>query len=103
MNSRQIECERVCAPRQLISMLLIFLAFVLCRPANAQSKPASSAGKQDAPVQSDVTFASRSELVLVPVVIHDHHGAHVAGLKKDDFSIKEDGAERNISVFEEIT
>jgi VWFA-related protein len=47
-------------------------------------------------------FTSSTELVLIPTVVTDGSGNHVASLKKDDFVIKEDGKSRSISVFEEV-
>ena len=45
---------------------------------------------------------SRSELVSVPVVVIDSSGGHVRDLKKEDFTVLEDGEEQTIAVFEEI-
>ncbi len=47
-------------------------------------------------------FTSSTELVLIPTVVTDGSGSHVANLKKDDFVVKEDGKPRAISVFEEV-
>src|SRR5579871_4804132 len=49
------------------------------------------------------TLKSRSELVVVPVVVTDKSGDHVSGLKKEDFVLQENGVEQPISFFEEIT
>jgi VWFA-related protein len=48
-----------------------------------------------------VTFSTRTELVLVPVIVH-HDNAHVPGLKKEDFVVSENGVEQKIATFEEI-
>jgi len=48
------------------------------------------------------TFSSRSELVLVPVIVHDHNGAAVHNLSREDFIVTENGKEQKISTFEEI-
>jgi VWFA-related protein len=48
-------------------------------------------------------FVSGSSLVLVPVVVTDQHGDHVAGLTRDDFELKQDGKDQKIVGFEEIT
>ncbi len=48
------------------------------------------------------TFTARSELVLVPVLVRDKSGTHMAGLKQDDFSVFQNGAEQKIAVFEEV-
>ncbi len=48
------------------------------------------------------TFRSRTELVTVPVVV-TRGGKHVSGLKKEQFSVAEDGKTRPVASFEEIT
>ncbi|MGA8150278.1 MAG: VWA domain-containing protein [Terriglobales bacterium] len=55
-----------------------------------------------APATSGVTIATRSELVSVPVVVADKTGAHIRGLKKEDFRLLEEGKEQRIAVFEEV-
>jgi Ca-activated chloride channel homolog len=49
--------------------------------------------------QSDSTFKVDVKLVNVFVTVTDGHGVPVAGLKKDDFSIREDGKQQKIAVF----
>jgi VWFA-related protein len=44
----------------------------------------------------------RTELVTVPVVVTDRSGAHMHGLKKEDFVLSEDGKEQAVASFEEI-
>jgi VWFA-related protein len=51
---------------------------------------------------SEATFTVQTELVTVPVVVTDKSRAHIHGLKKEDFTLLEEGAEQPISVFEEI-
>jgi VWFA-related protein len=46
---------------------------------------------------------SRSELVVVPVVVTDKTGNHVSGLKKEDFIVQENGVEQNVTFFDEVT
>jgi VWFA-related protein len=53
--------------------------------------------------QGNGTITSSSELVLVPAVITDKSGAHIAGMKKEDFLIKQDGKPQPIAIFEEVT
>jgi VWFA-related protein len=77
----------VCLAILLLSSLAI---------AQSESKE-KSADTKDVP-----TFHSRSDLVFVPVVVK-RHGAHVAGLKKEDFRIEQDGKAQEISVFEEVS
>ena len=74
--------------------------------ASNDAKPAQSTGAATAqpggPAQVP-TFRSSTDLVLVPVIVHDHSGAHVKGLSKDDFTVEENGAPQKISIFEEVT
>ena len=50
----------------------------------------------------NVTFSSRAEYVLVPVIVQDKQRHHVSGLTKDDFTILEDGKRRPIATVEEV-
>jgi len=49
-----------------------------------------------------LTFSSRAEYVLVPVIVTDKLKHHVAGLTKDDFTLLENGKSRPISSVEEV-
>jgi VWFA-related protein len=51
---------------------------------------------------AEVKFTSRTELVLIPTLVTDKSGNHITGLKKEDFSVFENGGERQIATFEEI-
>jgi VWFA-related protein len=51
---------------------------------------------------SDVKFTARTELVLVPTLVTDKSGVHIRGLKKEDFTIRENGVEQKVATFEEI-
>jgi VWFA-related protein len=55
-----------------------------------------------APAAGNTTFTSRSELVTIPVIVTNKSGAHIPGLKKEDFAVQEDGRLQTIAVFEEI-
>ena len=70
---------------------IAIVAFLLALPLETQTIPAASP-----------TFTSTTELVLIPTVVHDKSGDHVAGLQKEDFSVKQDGKSRPIAVFEEV-
>ena len=48
------------------------------------------------------TFKSRTDLVLVPVVVHDKQGKHVSGLSAADFTLQDDGAKQNLASVEEV-
>ncbi|HKM47354.1 MAG TPA: VWA domain-containing protein [Terriglobales bacterium] len=52
---------------------------------------------------SEVKFTARTELVLIPTLVTDKSGNHISGLKKEDFTVLENGAEQKIATFEEIT
>ena len=69
---------------------------------NGQS--AAQPAAKPAGAQSQIpTFTSSTDLVLVPVIVHDHSGAHVNGLSKDDFTVEENGKLQKVSIFEEVT
>jgi VWFA-related protein len=67
--------------------MTIVLALLLCVTLHAQSEP---------------KFSARSELVLVPAVVTDKSGKHLANLSKYDFVVLEDGKPQKIAVFEEL-
>jgi VWFA-related protein len=52
--------------------------------------------------QPPSTITSRSELVLVPALVHEKSGAALTGLSKSDFRLMENGVRQKIAVFEEI-
>ena len=52
---------------------------------------------------SDVKFTARAELVLIPTLVTDKSGHHITGLKQEDFTVLENGAEQKIATFEEIS
>jgi len=61
------------------------------------------AGPKDKVNDSEVKFTSRTELVLIPALVTDKSGTHISGLKKEDFTVLENGVEQKIATFEEIT
>jgi len=63
----------------------------------------SSATNGDQQPSEAAKFTSRTQLVLIPVLVTDKSGAHIGGLKKEDFTVLENGSERAIATFEEIT
>jgi VWFA-related protein len=70
-------------------------------PSDAPANDPHAGGEQDrsAPVP---TFKSRTDLVLVPVVVRDSKGGHVRGLSREAFSLKEKGKDQEITLFEEV-
>ncbi len=61
----------------------------------------STEGAQN-PSESTATLSSRTELVSVPVIVTDNSGAHIRGLKKENFTVLEEGIGQPVAVFEEI-
>ena len=71
---------------------LIFLVLVCAAVSRAQQAPAQT--------QAESTLKVDVKLVNVYVTVTDAHGAPVAGLKKENFRVQEDGLDQTISVFD---
>src|SRR5271165_5218105 len=74
----------------------LILLLLCCAWSRAQQAPAQT---QSTP-ESDTTLKVDVKLVNVYVTVTDAHGAPVAGLKKENFVVQEDGREQRISVFD---
>jgi VWFA-related protein len=61
----------------------------------------STEGAQN-PSEPTTTLSSRTELVSVPVIVTDNFGAHIHGLKKEDFTVLEEGIEQQVAIYEEV-
>ncbi len=83
--------------RRLFCNVIIIAALAASISVFAQTKDKD---KENGP---EVKFTARTELVLVPTLVTDKSGTHVSGLKKEDFIVHENGSERTIAIFEEIT
>jgi VWFA-related protein len=59
------------------------------------------ANAQDKQENTQLDFRAHADLVLIPATVSDKSG-HITGLKKEDFTVLEDGAEQQIATFEEI-
>ncbi len=89
--------------RQAWLLLLLWSVPFAAQQTSDSQKPAQVPAPVTTPSSSPaVTFKSRSDLVLVPVVVRDHKGNHVAGLTKDAFHLEEKGKDQEISLFEEM-
>jgi VWFA-related protein len=66
------------------------------------AEPKDKDKDKDKENNSEVKFTARAELVLIPTLVTDKSGNHIAGLKKEDFTVLENGAEQKIATFEEI-
>ena len=67
------------------------------KPAPAESSKSDSASAAQTP---ETTLKVDVKLVNVLVTVTDEHGAPVAGLKKENFALLEDGKPQTISVFD---
>jgi Ca-activated chloride channel family protein len=71
------------------------------KPATTDnSKANDGAGTTSAAQNAGTTLKVDVKLVNVFVTVTDEHGAPVAGLKKEDFALLEDGKPQTISVFD---
>jgi VWFA-related protein len=61
------------------------------------------ARSEDKKKDSEIKFTACTELVLIPTLVTDKSGTHISGLKKEDFAVHENGSEKTIAIFEEIT
>jgi Ca-activated chloride channel homolog len=68
------------------------------KPASAESSKNSNGAS--AAQNPETTLKVDVKLVNVFVTVTDEHGAPVAGLKKENFTLLEDGKPQNISVFD---
>jgi VWFA-related protein len=87
------------------------ILFALASSAAAQRGVTGSMGtpmevpsKQQMPIdRKPLTFSSKAQYVLVPVIVRDKNKTAVKGLKKEDFTIYEEGKSQPISSVEEIS
>src|SRR5271170_5981314 len=76
-----------------ITAALASSLFVFAKPRDKDKKENNS----------EVKFTARAELVLIPTLVTDKSGNHISGLKKEDFTVLENGSEQKIATFEEVT
>jgi Ca-activated chloride channel family protein len=81
---------------------IVALALLVYVAARAQQKPSEKQQPGNSQQQSEpaTTLKVDVKLVNVFVTVTDAHGAPVAGLKKENFSVQEDGHEQKIAVFD---
>jgi Ca-activated chloride channel family protein len=79
--------------RKFVTLIVLLLS---CASSRAQQTTAKTQ-TNSAP---ETTLKVDVKLVNVYVTVTDAHGAPVAGLKKDNFSLQEDGRGQTISVFD---
>jgi len=83
--------------KRLSSMAVI--AVLLPSPLGAQT-PASSQRELSKDNRGEYRLRVESELVLVNVVVRDKQGNPVIGMKRDDFTVLEDGKPQQVSSFD---
>jgi VWFA-related protein len=81
-------------------VLLTLSAVLFALPSTAQQPIQPPAG--NSPAAEPPKFVSRTNLVLVPVMVIDKSGKHVSGLGKDAFRLEEDGKAQALAEFEEV-
>ncbi|MGA2921306.1 MAG: VWA domain-containing protein [Candidatus Sulfotelmatobacter sp.] len=74
---------------------MLILMGLACVASQAQQPPARSQ-----PTEAPPTLKVDVKLVNVYVTVTDAHGGPVAGLKKENFTLLEDGRDQTISVFD---
>ena len=78
--------------RKSATLIVLLLA---CAASQAQQPPVRSQ-----PTEAPPTLKVDVKLVNVYVTVTDAHGGPVAGLKKENFTLQEDGRDQTISVFD---
>jgi VWFA-related protein len=82
------------------SVLLVILVGSCASPAVAQTDPGAKSPYtpgQKQELQPTARFNAEATLVLIPVTVTDASNRFVLGLQKEDFRIREDGAEQTIA------
>ncbi len=93
---------------RLVSLALLLLAPVDAlaqEPSPSPSAPPSipaSPAPGESPTEPTPTFAAGVELVTVDVVVTDKKNSSVTGLRREDFTILEDGRPQEISTFDAV-
>src|SRR5712675_1518171 len=82
------------------TLLLNVSLSVLAQDA-PQSQPSQASQQTQQPQQPQYCVRVTSELVLVNVVVRDKRANLITDLKKDDFTLLEDGKRQAISTFEQ--
>lgn len=100
-----------CSMRKSVKRLLLIGVLVCSAVVGAQQSPTQQdpsspnppqpkAQNQQRPSEPTTTLRVDVNLVNVYVTVTDEHGAPIGGLAKENFVLKEDGAEQKISVFD---
>src|SRR5712672_4408751 len=82
------------------AILLLNVSFSFLAQDAPQSQPSQASQQTQQPQQPQYRVRVTSELVLVNVVVRDKKGNLITDLKKDDFTLLEDGKRQAISTFD---
>jgi VWFA-related protein len=84
------------------SMLRLVCGLALIFPLLTGAPVSAQAGAGPAAAAEEPKFTSKTQLVLVPVVVTGEHGEFVGGLGRDAFKIEEGKKAREATIFEEV-
>src|SRR5580700_5392196 len=84
-------------PARLIALGLSFL--LMLSPLSLAAPQAPSATPAPAPNQEPNVIRSTTRLVQISVISQDAKGQPLAGLKKEDFTVLDEGKPQRIAVF----
>src|SRR5258708_25881668 len=82
------------------AILLLNVSFSVLAQDAPQSQPSQASQQTQQPQQPQYRVRVTSELVLVNVVVRDKKGNLITDLKKEDFTLLEDGKRQAISTFD---
>jgi Ca-activated chloride channel family protein len=85
--------------RKSATLALLFMCAFISMPGRAQ-QPAAKSPSQEPANQSSTILKVDVKLVNVFVTVTDAHGSPIAGLTKENFTVKEDDHEQKIAVFD---
>src|SRR5258708_433079 len=85
--------------RKSATLALFFMCALVCALGHAQ-QPADKSPPQEPANQPATTLKVDVKLVNVFVTVTDDHGSPIAGLTKENFTLKEDDHEQKIAVFD---
>ena len=105
-----MQCKRLLLPAIFISAAFLLAGFAQStqapseeQPKAVASQPASQESLEMTSHEETVTFRSRVDLVLVPVVVRDAKGHTIGNLRKDDFRVYDEGKPQIVTYFSAVT
>jgi len=95
------------ASRRTLSILLMLAiglttAFAQTKPAQKPTPPAAPTPTEEPPDQDIETLKIDTDLVTVPVTATDRGGIYITDLRKEEFTIAEDGVTQEIAFFGKV-